>query len=150
MTRELTLAECISLVSQSAYLDSLEDMIEFIKERKSNDILSKEEVQVLEAVQEINYQSLLQEQKYNLKTLSSKSSEEEAKQAVLYFRESPWADSLNKSLNSSILEKLSEKHEKTLATEEVTDILVRRVAANTYKSMRKVLEKAGDQVKNFS
>ncbi|MDJ0731121.1 MAG: glucokinase [Crocosphaera sp.] len=149
MKRELTLAECISLVSQSAYLDSLEDMIEFIKEQKNNDILSKEEVQVLEAVQDINYQSLLRKQQSNLETVSCKSSEEEAKQAVLYFRESFWAESLNKSLKNLILDKLSNNNTRRLKTEEVTvtDILVRRVAANTYKFMRKALEQAGDKVK---
>ncbi len=125
-TEEPTLEECITITSRLAYLESLEKIIDTIKNEE-----------LLERIRNIQVPEELQQQTDNLQL-----TENEARKAIICFRETKLAEDFNRHL--SFLLKTAR-----IDTQEA-DTITQRVSWNTQQYMNQALAEVGDTVKFLS
>ena len=125
-TEEYTLEECITITSRLAYLESLERIICTIKDED-----------LLEKIQNIKVPEELQQQTDNLHL-----TENEARKAIICFRETNLAKDFNRNL--SFLLKIA-----GVSTQEA-DTITQRVSWNTQRYMNQALAEIGNIVKPLS
>ncbi len=125
-TEEPTLEECITITSRLAYLESLERIVDTIKNEE-----------LLERIRNMQVPEELQQQTDNLQL-----TENEARKAIICFRETKLAEDFNRHL--SFLLKTAR-----IDTQEA-DTITQRVSWNTQQYMNQALASVGDTVKFLS